>query len=108
MASKPTTFRIDNKKKDIIIYTNVEPISAEQNLINFYLTQGYSPKLEEKKKSLTIEDMRKELEADEQILKAFNEAYDTKTEKGKKVAFNETGFAKACKIYNDWKKNNNK
>ena len=105
MAHKPKSFKVEEAKKTIILYTNVEP-GAEQTLINYYLGQGYQPKLAEKKETPTVNAMRKELEADPETLKAFNKAYDekVKTEKGKKVDFKDTGFAKACKIYNEWKK----
>ena len=56
------------------------------------------------KKSLSIDEMRAELAADADTLKAFNAAYGEKTKKG--AGFKETGFGKACKIYNEWKKNN--
>ena len=56
------------------------------------------------KKSLSIDEMRAELAADADTLKAFNAAYGKKTKKG--AGFKETGFGKACKIYNEWKKNN--
>lgn len=106
MARKPDTFIVDEKKKVITIYTNVEIIEAEERLKNYYLQNGYTPLFGEKKKSISVEEMRKELADDEETLKAFNEAYKekTKAEKGKKVDFKATGFAKACKIYNNWKK----
>ena len=39
-------FKFDEKKKAIIIYTNVEPIAAEESLKGFYLTNGYRPYFE--------------------------------------------------------------
>lgn len=110
MAHKPESFKVDGKNKVIIRYTNVEAIPAEQEAITMYLASGYSMKMEEKKASIKVDQMRAELAADPNALKAFNEAYEkkTKTKGGKKVEFKETGFAAACKIYNDWKKKNSK
>lgn len=102
MAHKPESFKADPKKKVITIYTNIDNIPAEQMLIGVYISQGYAVKMEEKKATKTVEDMRKELKADTDVLKAFEEAYAEKAD-GKKE-FKETGFAKACKVYNDWKK----
>lgn len=95
MAHKATSFKLNEKKKIIIIYTNVEPSKAEQTLIDFYLTNGYAPMLEEKKAGKSVADMRKELNADAETLKKFNEAYDKKN-----------GFFEACKIYGEWAKKN--
>lgn len=102
MAHKPESFKADPKKKVITIYTNIDNVPAEQMLIGVYISQGYAVKMEEKKATKTVEDMRKELELDKEVLKAFNDAYEEKAD-GKKE-FKETGFAKACKIYTDWKK----
>lgn len=94
MAHKAKSFRIDEKNKAIIIYTNVEE-KAEKSLIDYYLGKDYMPKFEEKKPSKTIEEMRKELKGDEETLKAFNAAYDSKAK---------DSFFKACRIYTAWKK----
>ncbi len=95
MARKPVSFKLNEKNKTIIIYTNVDASEAEKDLKDFYLKQGYKPMFEEKKPSLTIAKMRKELSTDEAALKAFNEAYNKKEKEA---------FFKACKIYTDWKK----
>ena len=92
MAHKPTSFKLDEKKKAIIIYTNVE-VEAEKSLIELYLKSGYAPMFSEKKSSKTVKDMRKELSADEEALKKFNEIYEQKN-----------GFFDACKFYSNWKK----
>lgn len=97
MAHKAKSFRLDEKGKAIILYTNVEE-PAEKVLVDFYLNAGYKPKFEEKKASKTIADMRAELKADEEALKKFNAAY--KNKKG--------GFFEACKIYTAWKKEQKK
>ena len=98
MAHKPTSFKLVEKgnKKTIVIYTNVEA-KAEQQLINFYLTQGYAPMCEEKKDTKKIADMRKDFKNDEETLKKFNDAYAEKN-----------GFFNACKVYNAWKKDKKK
>ena len=96
MAHKAQSFKLDQKKKVIVIYTNVE-VPAEQPLVNYYLNAGFTPMFEEKKPPKTVADMRKDLAVDANALKAFNDAYAEKD-----------GFFKACKIYSDWKKANKK
>ena len=51
MAKKSGSFRIDEKKKAIILYSNKEANPSEKALIEFYLKNGYSPMFEEKKKA---------------------------------------------------------
>lgn len=97
MAHKAKSFKLDEKKKAIILYTNVEA-PEEQVLVDFYLKAGYTPKLEEKKPSKSVNDMREELKGDEETLKKFNAAYNDKKQ----------GFFVACKIYAAWKKNQKK
>lgn len=97
MAHKAKSFRLDEKKKAIILYINVEA-PEEKVLVDFYLNKGYAPKLEVKKPSKSVEDMRAELKADEETLKKFNAAYKSK----------QGGFFEACKIYAAWKKNQKK
>ena len=96
MAHKPTSFKLNEKKKTIVIYTNVEA-NAEKTLIDFYLGQGYAPMFEEKKPSKKVDDMKKELKADPETLAKFEAAYEQKN-----------GFFDACKIYAEWKKANKK
>ena len=95
MARKAETFRVDDKKKEIVIYTNVEPIEAEESVKALFLKSGYAPKFEEKKPAMTVEEMRKALSKDEKALEAFNNAYAEKN-----------GFFNACKVYAEWKKAN--
>ena len=98
MAKKPETFKLNLKKHTITLYTNVEEIQAEKDVIEYYLKQGYTPLFEEKKKGLTIQEMRDKLkEKDETILEQFNKAYSQKN-----------GFFEACKIYNQWKREQKK
>lgn len=92
MATKAKSFRIIEKKKAIVIYTNVEEIESEKPLIEIYLKAGYTPMIEEKKKGTTVAEMREEMKYDEKALADFNKAYG---EKG--------GFHSACKVYTKWK-----
>ena len=90
------SFKINEEKKIIILYTKVEHAENEKFLIEFYLKNGYRPMTETKKMGKTVAEMRKELAADDKALKEFNLAYSDK----------EKGFHSACKIYTNWKKNN--
>ena len=100
MAHKPKRFKLDEKKRQIIIYNNVDA-PAEEFLKKRYLDMGYEPMFEEKKSTKTVAEMRAELKADPEALKKFNELYKIKgTSKDGKV-----GFFEACKFYNGWKKN---
>lgn len=94
MAHKAKSFKLDEKKKIITIYTNIEQPASEKTLLEFYLDKGYTPKFEEKKPTKTVKEMRKELAADEETLKAFDAAYKK----------HDSGFFDACKIYTAWKK----
>ena len=113
MAKKPQSFRLIDKthkngkvEKTIVLYTNVR-IEAETDLINFYLDRGYQPKYEEKKDSIKVADMRKELAVDKEALDKFNEAYAKKITKNMtKEEKKEAGFFGACKVYTEWKKAN--
>lgn len=109
MAKNAQSFKVDSKKKVIVIYNNVEQAEGEKTVIEFYLKQGYTPKFQDKAKSKTVAEMRKELEKnDKEALKRFDEAYAKKEEikDGNKVKVN--GFHEACKVYNDWVKANKK
>lgn len=94
MAHKAKSFKLNQKKKNIVIYTNVDE-PAEKQLIDYYLNAGYIPMFEEKKPSKTVKDMREELSKDDDALIAFEKAYKEKN-----------GFFNACKIYSTWKKEN--
>lgn len=97
MAHKAKSFKLNEKKKVIVLYTNVE-VPAEKPLIDYYLNAGFSPMFEEKKPTKSVAQMKKELSADANALKAFEDAYKDK----------DGGFFKACKIYSEWKKANKK
>lgn len=106
MAKKIQSFRIDEKKKAIIIYTNVEPIAAEETVKTFYLNKGYMPLLEEKKKGITVEEMREEMKDDINALEEFNKLYTCKDKK--KIEEKKAGFHAACKFFNKWSKEQEK
>ena len=91
--AKAKSFKVDTKKKAIILYKGIDPDVSEKNVIEFYLGNGYMPKFEEKAKSKTVAEMRKELEAAPEKLEEFNAKY---AEKG--------GFHNACKVYTKWVK----
>ena len=103
MAKKAQSFKLDVKNKTIILFTNVEQTTAEKTLFEFYLNQGYTPKFEEKKKGITVKEMRENLKADPDTLNKFNEIYKCKDKD--KIEKKEAGFHAACKLYNEWKKN---
>ena len=107
MARKPKSFKLDEKKKVIILYTNVR-IEAENDLINFYLDRGYAPMYEEKKDTVKIKEMRDELKKkDEKALAEFNRIYAIKVDaNASKEEKKNSGFFGACKLYNEWKKAN--
>lgn len=92
MAKKAESFKVNADKREITLFTNVEQTTAEKTLIEIYLNQGYTPKFEEKKKGITVAEMRKELKGTDKLVE-FENAYKEKN-----------GFFKACKIYNAWKK----
>lgn len=104
MAKKAQTFKIDEKKKAIIIYTNVETNAAEETLKSFYLNNGYKPLFDEKKKGITVDEMREEMKNDKDALAKFNEMYENKDKKA--IEEKKAGFHAACKFYNQWKKTN--
>lgn len=95
MAKKAESFKVIAKTKTIILYTNVEQNDAEKTLVEFYLNNEYTPMFEEKKKGVSVDEMRKALNKDAEALKRFEEAYKKKN-----------GFFEACKIYSAWKKEN--
>ena len=106
MARKPQSFKLNEKNKSIILYTNVR-IPAENDLINFYLDRGYAPMYEEKKDTVKVEDMRKAMKDDKKALDEFNAIYAKKVGKNAtKEEKKSAGFFGACKYYNEWKKNN--
>lgn len=106
MARKPKSFKLNEKNKSIILYTNVR-LPEETDLINFYLDRGYTPMYEEKKPATKVEDMRKEMKDDKEALEKFNAIYAKKVGKdASKEEKKSAGFFGACKFYNEWKKNN--
>ena len=96
-------YLIDNEKK--IIYVDFDKLQPEErNAVDNYVYFGY--KLEKKKaKTKTVAEIREELAADVEALKNFDAAY---AEKATGDKFKDTGFGKAMKVYQAWKKNNKK
>ena len=107
MAHKPESFKVDDKKEVIIIYSNVEVPAGEKFLIDRYLDKGYTPLFEEKKKSMSVPEMRKELKKDPDALAEFNRIYKIKADKDATTKEkSEVGFFGACKFYAKWAKEN--
>lgn len=106
MAHKATSFKVDDKKQVIILYTNVEAPAGEKVMIDFYLNKGYTPMFEEKKKSKSVPEMREELKkADPEAYEEFEKIYATKApENASKKEKGEVGFFGACKYYTEWVK----
>lgn len=108
MAHSPKSFKLDTKKKQIILYTNIR-IEAEVDLINYYLSQGYEPKYDVKKPPLKVEDMRKAMKDDAEALAEFNRIYAIKVDKdASQEEKKNSGFFGACKFYTKWAKENKK
>lgn len=99
MAHKADSFKLNTKKKAIILYTNITPSPAEQMAIDSYLKQGFTVLFEEKK-TVSVADMRKALKESKcgPVLELFNDAYNKKTDTSN---FKESGFYAACAIYNN-------
>lgn len=104
MAAKAKkNYSVSNKNKTIT--AKVAELSAEElTVVKNYIALGYELIDKKVAKSLSIDEMRAALSVDAETLEKFNAAYAKKTTG--KVAFKETGFAEACKIYNEWKKAN--
>ena len=110
MAHKAESFKVNDEKQTIIIYSNVEVPAGEKFLIDRYLDKGYTPLFEEKKKSKTVPEMRKELKAkDKEAYEEFERIYNTKVSKNaSKKEKSEAGFFGACRYYAEWAKKNGK
>ena len=101
MARNASSFRVVKGKKIIVLYNNITPTPAEETLIKMYVSDGYTPKFEEKKAGISVGDMRKKLEKEApEVFAQFNEAYEKKDDK--------MAFFNACKIYTDWEKSQKK
>lgn len=97
MAKKAESFKVNAEEKTIIIYDNVKQTTAEKTLVEFYLTQGFTPLFEKKKKGITVAEMRKDLKGTDTLVE-FERLYKSKKDG--------EGFHSACKLYNAWKKEN--
>ena len=107
MASKAKSFKIDDKTKTIIVYTNVEQNPAEEKAMKMYVSMGYTLKFAEKKAKFGVKEMRAKLKNDPKALEEFNKIYKTKASKdATKEEKSEVGFFGACKYYNNWAKKN--
>mgnify|MGYP006864377690 CR=1 FL=1 len=95
MPKKAKSYRVDTKKKTIILYTNIKQTVEDKFLISTYLDNGYKMKAEKK---ITVEDMRKELSKDKPALDEFNRLYKL-NEEGAAL-----GFHRAMQHYTKWKK----
>ena len=109
MAKKFESFKLDDKKKAIIIYTNVDTKVAdeEKEMREFYLNKGYLPMKEEKKAPVTIADMRRDFGEDKEALAEFDRLYKLKPDEIEEVGKNgkkKTGFHLAAKYHADYKK----
>lgn len=93
MARREKTFSVNEEKKIITIWTNLEENAEDEKSINWYVRHGYTPKLAQKKPSVKVAEIREELKNAPDTLNEFNAKYK---EKG--------GFHNAMKFYNDWKK----
>lgn len=100
MARQVKGYRVDTKKKVVILYTNIKRTSADELVIGTYINNGYKIKTEEK---VTVEMMKKELKkADETAFNEFVKLYETNEEGGA------LGFHRACQFYTKWKKEQEK
>lgn len=96
-------------KENTIIADIPNLTSIEIQEVRNYMALGFTLKV--KTKSISIVEMRAALEKAPDTLKDFDNALadkKTKDAAGNTLSFKDTGFGKACKIYNDWKKENKK
>ena len=105
MAHKPKSYYIDAEKKIIVLYTNVEANEAEKQMREYYLSNGFTVLLDEKKKSPKKDEMLAELEKNApEKAEEFKAYYN-----GEKKMYKEDGeklqpFFAACKVYQAYKK----
>lgn len=96
MARQVKGYRVDTKKKVVILFTNIKRTKADELIIGTYINNGYKVRTEKK---TTVEMMKKELkEKDKTAYEKFVKLYTTNEEDGA------LGFHRACKFYSDWKK----
>lgn len=101
MAKSKSNYTIKGMK---VIANVAELTENELAIVRNYIALGYTLKEKNtKQKTKSIADMREELKNDKETLEKFEAAYATKAPKGNKD-FKETGFGKACMIYNAWAK----
>ena len=101
------SYKVDTEKKIIYCFRGVKQSARDEKDIEMYIKCGYEIKWV--KAPLTVAKMRRELKAlaPAETYEAFEKAYKEKAPEGN-TDFNETGFSKACKIYNTWRRAYNK
>ena len=109
MARKYESFKLDDKRNAIIIYTNVDAktVEEEKEIRMFYLNQGRIPMKEEKKAPVTIAQMRSDFGEDKEALAEFNRLYSLKPDEVTEIGKNgnkKTGFHLAAKYHADYLK----
>ena len=99
MAKTEKSYRIDKKKKVVVLFSNIKQTDADKMLIDTYVRNGYTLKAEIK---ITVAMMRAEMKNDKTALDEFNRLYTLNEEGGA------LGFHRACQFYTKWKKENKK
>lgn len=99
MAKTEKSYRIDKKKKVVVLFSNIDQTDADKMLIDTYVRNGYTLKAQTK---TTVAMMRAEMKNDKTALDEFNRLYTLNEEGGA------LGFHRACQFYTKWKKENKK
>lgn len=99
MAKTEKSYRIDKKKKVVVLFSNIEQTDTDKMMIDTYVRNGYTLKAEKK---ITVAMMRAEMKNDKTALDEFNRLYTLNEEGGA------LGFHRACQFYTKWKKENKK
>ena len=73
MPRKEKSFRVDTKKKAVILFSNIKQTKADEILIDTYVRNGYTLKVETK---TTAAMMRAELKKDNTALQELNRLYE--------------------------------
>lgn len=112
MAHKAKSYYLGATKAGkhyIVLYDNIEPTPAEQQVIDRFIGLGYDVKFEEKKTSKTVAEMLKDLKNDAAALQEFNAYYNKEKTMEDKNGKELQAFFAACKVYQEWvKKQKNK
>lgn len=97
---KKKNYKIDGNK---IIAKIAELTPEELQAIKNYIALGYELTEPEKKKGITVAEMREALNKDAKALAEFERLYKTKADEKKGI---KAGYFQACKYFNEWKKEN--